>query len=59
VVLAKAVRVNPHRKEVRSMSPKKQAHNTDKKKNDCGCGCIGITEKKAKRSSSADKKSKK
>jgi hypothetical protein len=41
------------------MSKKKQVHITEKKKSDCGCGCIGITEKKAKESKSAVEKSKK
>jgi hypothetical protein len=41
------------------MSEKKQVHIAEKKKSDCGCGCIGITEKKAKESKSAVKKPKK
>jgi hypothetical protein len=41
------------------MSQEKQGHHTEKKKNDCGCGCIGITEKKAKGSNPAAEKPKK
>ena len=37
------------------MGEKKQAQPTDKKKGDCGCGCIGITAKKAKDSKPAIK----
>jgi hypothetical protein len=40
------------------MAEKKQVQPTDKKKGDCGCGCIGITEKEAKESKLAVKKPK-
>jgi hypothetical protein len=34
--------------EVKKMAEKKQVQPTGKKKSNCGCGCIGITAKKAK-----------
>jgi len=37
------------------MADKKQVHPTDKKKGDCGCGCIGIAAKKDKGSKPAVK----
>ncbi len=41
------------------MSNEKQEHVIEKKKSDCGCGCIGIAEKKAKEPKSAAEKPKK
>lgn len=41
------------------MPKKKQVHSADKRKSDCGCGCIGITGKKAKEAKSAVEKPKK
>ena len=37
------------------MSEKNQVQPNDKKKGDCSCGCIGITEKEAKESKQAVK----
>ena len=38
------------------MTEKNQIQPTDKKKDNCGCGCIGITERDAKESKPAVKK---
>ena len=37
------------------MAEKKQVQLPDKKKGDCGCGCIGMTAKRAKDSKPAAK----
>lgn len=41
------------------MAEKTQVQPTDKKKGDCGCGCIGIAAKKAKNSKPVVKNPKK
>ncbi len=41
------------------MSEKKQTFVVKDKKNDCGCGCMGIIAKKAKESKPGKEKSKK
>jgi hypothetical protein len=48
-------KAKPEGKEVRKMAEEIQVQPTGKKKGDCGCGCIGISEKKAKGSKPAVK----